>query len=118
MANPHAVDAARELAGLSLALADALESGDLTAAEALVVERGKVLTQALAEPWPAEPLDVGALAEAQIAVAAADERSKLALARGLEATHAELATLARGSHAARAYASTEPLAPGYVDRHD
>ena len=112
------VDAALDLARLSLALADALETGDVETAERLVVERTRVLDGALAVANPADPRDVTALAEARVTVVAADRRSQVALRQSVEATHAELGALAHGARAMRAYLPAEPLAPGYVDRHD
>jgi hypothetical protein len=112
------VQAALDLARLSQALADALEAGDLDAAEQLVADRTRVLSEALAGPWPVEPLDVSVLAEAQATVMAADRRSQAALARTMETTHADLGVLGHGARAMRAYFPVEAFAPGYVDRHD
>lgn len=110
--------AAADLTRLSLALAEALEAGDLEAAERVVAERAEILDAVTAGSGPAGHTDVTAQVEAQATVLAADRRSQVALQRSLEASHAELGALAHGAYAMRAYLPAEPLAPGYVDRHD
>jgi hypothetical protein len=112
------VATARLLAHLSQALADALESGDLEAAERFLAERALALEQVPITSLPSGPPDAEALAEARATVEAAERRSHSLLTRALEATHAELGDLAHGARAMRAYLPAEPLAPGFVDRHD
>jgi hypothetical protein len=111
-------DAAREIARLSHALADALEGGDLDAAERVVAERGRLLDAVTHHRLPADAPDGAAVAEAHAAVLAADRRSARALARAVDGARGSLGTLAAGARAMRAYLPVEPLAPGYVDRHD
>jgi hypothetical protein len=109
---------ARVLAHLSQALADALETGDLDAAERLLAERALALEHVPITPLPGGPLDAEALAEARAVLEAADRRSQALLTHALDATHAELGELSHGARAMRAYLPAEPLAPGFVDRHD
>ena len=102
---------ARELARVSEALAGALEAGDLAAADRFIEEREALLdTLAAGAPAPLVPALRAALE--------ADRRGQAALLRTVAAVRAELAEIAAGASAMRAYAPPETLAPGFVDRRD
>lgn len=102
---------AHELARVSEALASALEVGDLDGADALIEERDQLLaTLAAGAPAPIVPALRAALE--------ADRRGQAALMRTVAAVRAELAEVAAGASAVRAYAPTETPAPGFVDRRD
>ena len=102
---------AQELARVSEALASALEAGDLGAADRFIEERERLLdTLAAGAPAPLVPALRAALE--------ADRRGQAALLRTVAAVRAELAEIAAGTSAMRAYAPSEPLAPGFVDRRD
>lgn len=119
MADEHPlVDIALELARVSDALAAALEAGDLDRAEALVVERGRLLDAARDTPPPTLPADVARLTELSTAMLTAGDRAATALTSGIDDLHSQLGDLATGARAMRAYLTPDPLAPGYVDRHD
>lgn len=102
---------ANELARVSEALATALETGDLESAERFVAERGRLL-QALASAAPAP------IIPALRAALDADRRGQAALLRRVAEVREEMAELATGTAAVRAYAPSEGLVPGYVDRRD
>lgn len=119
MARSHPlVEVALDLARLSDALAETLEAGDFDAAERLVAERGRVLTTARDIPTPSLPADLALLADARNAILSADRRSAVALESGITGLHGELAELATGARAVRAYLAPDPIAPGWVDRND
>lgn len=114
MPRPSRATVALDLMRLTEALADALESGDLDAAQGLLATREEVLQTA---PGTA-PADSRTLAEAAAAVAEATRRGEAALLRAIAEARAELASLGRGAEALRAYFPAEPPAPGWVDRHE
>lgn len=109
---------ALELARSSEALASALDAGDLDAAEALLIERGRLLDAARDVPLPTLPVDVARLTDLRTAILGAGDRAATALATGIDRVHAALGELATGARAMRAYLTPPPLAPGYIDRHD
>ena len=102
---------AHELARVSEALASALEAGDLDGADAFIEERDRLL-EILAAGAPAP------IVPALRAALEADRRGQAALLRTVAAVRAELAKIAAGASAVRAYAAAETLAPGFVDRRD
>lgn len=106
------------LVSLSQALARALETGDLDAAERLVEERGRVLDRVLSPAHGRQEDTRSELAEVARAVSEADTRSRSALLRGVARLREELSGLASGVAALRVYGSPERLAPGFVDRRD
>jgi hypothetical protein len=108
MIRPSVAD---ELARVSEALASALEAGDLDAADRFMEQRDRLL-QTLAAGAPAP------LIPALRAALEADRRGQAALLRTVAAVRAELADVAAGTTAVRAYAPPETLAPGFVDRRD
>ena len=102
---------AHELARVSEALAGALEAGDLDSAERFLDERDRLLhVLAAGAPAPIIPALRAALE--------ADRRGQAALLRTAAAARTELADLATGAAALRAYGPSETLAPGFVDRRD
>lgn len=118
MTSTSRLETARQLARLSVALADAVAVGDLDAAERLLAERGRLLAQArapLSGPAAAEGRALGGLRDA---VQEADRQARVALEAIAAELRAALAGLAAGAHAARAYLAPEPVAPGWVDRRD
>ncbi len=109
-------DVARDLARLAGALADALQVGDLDAAERLMAERARCLAEIGSRP--AAPADAAALAAVGTAVLEDDRRSEATLRTTIAGLRAELGQLATGARLVHAYLGGRPLAPGYVDRHD
>jgi hypothetical protein len=107
-----AVETARELERLSLALVEALEAADLDGAAAVLAERDRLLE--MASPPP--PRDRAALAPIARVVHEADRRARSLLGVMAEEARAGLGALRVGAEAARAY-RPEPLGAGYVDRH-
>jgi hypothetical protein len=116
---PAAASAEHELAELARvtdALATAIESDDLDAAERLVQERDALIeaarprARALATAARARPA-LGA------SLAAADARARESASARVEAIRAELAGVATGAEALRGYASGESttFAPGWID---
>ena len=102
---------AHELARVSEALAGALEAGDLDSAERFLEQRDRLL-HALTAGAPAP------IIPALRAALEADRRSQEALLRTAAAVRTELADLATGASALRAYGPAETRAPGFVDRRD
>ncbi|MBI3637084.1 MAG: hypothetical protein HY216_12880 [Candidatus Rokubacteria bacterium] len=107
---------------LTLAIADALQAGDLDAAECLVAERGRLLdgagSRAGATPAPGTASIVAVSERDARAILDADGRSVAALTDAMAATHRELRALAVGAQAMRGYLAEAPMAPGYVDSRD
>jgi hypothetical protein len=112
------VDLAEELVRLSESLAEALEAGDLDAAEMLVIERGRLLEIAGDMPVDSEPIAAAHVADIRHAMIALHCRCTAALNSGIGSVHAGLGNLATGARAMRAYLGRDPLAPGFVDRRD
>lgn len=111
-------EAADEVTRLSAALAEAIESGALDLAESLVDGRARVLKSALPPAAPITAEDRAAWERAAAAIRAADERSRAALGRIIPALRKELAWLANGAAAMRAYVPMDPVGAGYIDRRD
>jgi hypothetical protein len=117
---PPAVDTASielaELARLTEALATAVETDDLDAAERLVRERDALIESARprARALAAAARSAPALGAR---LAAADAHARERAGARVEAIRAELAGLAAGVDALRGYATGEgaTLAPGWID---
>jgi hypothetical protein len=108
-----AIETARELERLSLALVEALEAADLDGAANVLAERDHLLELA-SPPLAAER---PALVPIARVVHEADRRARSLLGVMAEETRAGLGALRLGAEAARAY-RPEPLSAGYVDRHE
>lgn len=110
-------DAAHALARLTILLADALEGGDLAAAERIADEREALLEQCPPDRWSSEARSEESARLAAL-IAQAEGRGHRALAREIETLRAELTALLEGNRIMDRYRSSEPLGPGFVDRRD
>ena len=102
------------LAELTSSMARAIETGDLDAAERLLADRGRLLQRIGATPAP-RPSTLGRAARA---AADSDRQSRDGLMRRIAELRQDLAGLAVGAGALRAYGASSGLAPGFVDRRD
>ena len=109
---------ARDLAHVSQALAEALETGQFDAAEHLIMKRGLLLDAAAAAPWPTDADEQAAVVDAQRIVADTAARSEAAARNSIHAAHAALGDLNTGARAMHAYLGGSALGPGWVDRRD
>ena len=107
-----------ELVALGDALVRALQAGDLDAAERLAEDRQRALDRCQRQTLAVRADDPPATQEAARTIVSGDLRGRDILGAILDATRAELAGLAAGASAVRAYGPLEPLAPGFVDRRD
>lgn len=110
-------EAAAALARLTILLADALESGDLAAAERIADERGALLAQLTPDTWPSEPSNAESSKLAAL-IHDAEGRGQRAVAREILSLRSQLTALLEGNRAMDRYRFTEPLGPGLVDRRD
>ncbi len=109
--------ALRELLRLSAALAAALEAGDADNADRWLDERARLLDDLAGRP-PCSVHERTQLTTVLGAIRDAQRRSEAALTGSIAQARAELAAVATGATALRAYAPAEALAPGFVDRRD
>jgi hypothetical protein len=110
-------DAAHALARLTILLADALEGGDLAAAERIADEREALLEQCPPDGWSSEAPSEESSRLAALIVQA-EGRGRQVLAREIYTLRAELTALLEGNRAMDRYRSSEPLGPGFVNRRD
>jgi hypothetical protein len=107
----------RELLRLSAALAAALEAGDADGADRWLDERARLVDDLAGRP-PCSAPERTQLRRVLGAIRDTERRSAAALTGNIAQVRAELAAVATGATALRAYAPAEALAPGFVDRRD
>jgi len=111
-------ETALELARLTEAVVQALEGGDLDAAERAVEAREALLAREAGRPRMDGGAQGPAYAAAARAVHEADRRCRELLTANVEALRGELRHIAAGAAALRGYGRAEPAAPGLVDCRD
>ncbi len=117
MTSPSLEDAAHELARMSILLADALEAGDLAAAERIADERAMLLDRYASIEWPGAG-QTEELARLGSLITHAERRGHRVLDSELDALRKQLTVLVEANRAMARYHSSEPLDAGFVDRRD